>query len=262
MKNCLLLILFICCTAASDFQSEKYYVTFVKGIVTIEKTKKDIKVGDILDPNDKLLFANKNAKVSCISPTKGRFNVGPKQSSEGSSELYAILKSNLVPVTSKYSLSTRAVLFQGNDPAHYFISPETQNKILLVENKALLVKTSYKMDKSNFFFIQFTANGTTLTRKIQQTNQELFFNSNTFENAPEMVVLCYQQEFNGKGKSTIIAKFIPVLAKEEALLEQIRLIKQNSALDKKNLQSDISSHLFDNYGKIGTEEISELLLKV
>lgn len=262
MRNCILLLLFICCTAASNFQAEKYYVTFVKGSVTIEKTKKAVKVGDALGPNDKLLFANIQSKVSCISPSKGRFDVSPKESSAGSGELFAVLKSNLIPVTSKYSLSTRSVLFEGNDPTLYFNSPETQNRILLIDNKPFLIKPSYKLDKLNFFFIQYSVNGTTLTRKIQQNNQELLFSSSTFENTPEMVVLCYQQDFNGKAKSYIIAKFIPVLATEEVLLEQINLIKKNSIADKKKLQSEISSHLFDNYGKIGAEEVSGLFLKI
>lgn len=262
MKNFILLLLFVCCTAASNYQVEKYYVTFVKGNVTVEKTKKAIKVGDALSSNDKLLFANKQSKVSCISPSKGRFDISPKESSTGTSELYAVLKSNLVPVTSKYSLSTRSILFEGNDPALYFNSSETQNRILLVENKPFLVKPAYKMDNSNFFFIQYIVNGATITHKIAQTNQQLIFSSSTFENAPEMVVLCYQQDINGKPKSTIVAKFVPVLASEESLLEQIRLIKKNSVEDKKKLQSEISSHLFDNYGKIGSEEISELLRKI
>jgi hypothetical protein len=261
MRNCILLVLFICCTAASNFQAEKYYVTFVKGNVTIDKTKKVVKVGDALDSNDKLLFANKQCKVSCISPSKGRFDISPKESAAKSSELYAILKSNLVPVTSKYSLSTRSVLFEGNDPALYFNSPETQNRILLIENKPFLIKPSYKMDKLNFFFIQYTVNGKVITSKIQQADQQLFFSSNTFENSSEMVTLCYQQDFNGKAKSSIVAKFIPVLVKEEVILEQINLIKKNSIVDKKKQQSEILSHLYDNYGKIGAEEISELYLK-
>jgi len=263
MKYSILLLLLFCCTAATTLPTEKYYVTFVRGSVKIEKTKKLVKVGDVLGPDDELWFSDKFSKVSCINPTKGRFDISPIVVKTGNGELYAVLKSSLIPVASKYSLSTRSIFFEGNDPASYFNSQETQNRILIIENKPFLVNSSYKMDKSNFFFIQYVLDGVTLTHKIQQVNQQLFFSLATFENTPETVVLCYQQDNNGKPKSSILAKFHPVLASEAELSEQIQLIKNISGEVKKTkLQSEVANHLFDNYGKIGAEELSELLLKL
>jgi hypothetical protein len=263
MKYCTILLLLICCTSATTLSSEKYYVTFVKGNVTIEKTKKLVKVGDVLGPDDRLSFPDKISKVSCINPTKGRFDISPIALKNGNGELYVILKSSLIPVTSKYSLSTRSIFLEGNDPASYFNSPETQNRILIIENKPFFVNSSYKMDKYNFFFIQYVLDGVTFTHKIQQANQQLFFSLATFEKTQETVTLCYQQDYNGKPKSSILAKFYPVLASEAELSEQIQLIKKISGEGKKNkLQSEVANHLFDNYGKIGAKELSELLLKL
>ena len=44
-------------------QSEKYYVTFVKGQANIKKTNKPVKVGDILLATDGVIFKDKTGKI-------------------------------------------------------------------------------------------------------------------------------------------------------------------------------------------------------
>ena len=73
--------------------TEKYYVTFVKGSVIVSKTKLPVKIGDVLTEEDKLIFKDLSSKVSCIHPTKGRYDITPiKAKSSGDNELVAILK--------------------------------------------------------------------------------------------------------------------------------------------------------------------------
>jgi uncharacterized protein (DUF2344 family) len=261
MKYFFTIFVFIFCTSTTVLNTEKYYVTFVKGKVVFAMTKKQLKVGDVLSPDDHLVFIEKTAKVSCINPTKGRFDINPNLIKEKSSELFTILKASLVPSISTYKLSTRSIIFEGNDPYLYFASPETQNRILIVEQNPILIKSNFKMDESNFFFIQVMTEGKLKTQKIQQNGQQLIFSKANFVNnsgnVQESVSICYQTNENGKSKSSVIAEFLPVLATSEEIANQVNLIKNVSEQkDTKKLKSDIVNHLFVNYGKIGAEELS------
>ncbi|WP_316811049.1 hypothetical protein [Pedobacter heparinus] len=241
-------------------QAERYYVTFIKGTVILKKTGKPLKIGDALLSTDALVFKESSGKVSCISPGKGRFDINAaKIVGGGKSELLAVLKSNLVPSTSTYRLSTRSMMFEGNDPVTYFSSLETQDRILLIENEPFIVKPIYKLDASNFFFLQYPVNGNLTTHKIEHTDRGLLFSGKLLATPSGPVTLCYQSDTDGKAKSSALAKFYPVLANKEEITKQIELIKSAyGTTDKKKLKTEVTGHLFDNYGKIGGEELSRV----
>jgi len=263
MMNEKLLLVFIWISALV-MPPEKYYVTFVKGKVTNHKTQKVIKVGDVLSPDDKLIFSDRTAKVSFISPGKGRFDINPNATKAANgNELLAVVKSSLIPASSTYHLSTRSLIFEGYDPITYFSSGATNDRILLIRSELLPIKPSYKLDRSNFFFIQFTSQGQTITRKLDQTPKGLIFSDHLFQTASGVmagkVSLCYQTNASGMARSSVIASFIPVLADKEEINTQVRLIEDMlKSADRKKLKVELSNHIFDNYGKIGSEELSRL----
>ncbi len=258
MKHIFLLLLF-CSFTTKNSLTEKYYVTFVKGSVIVSKTKLPVKIGDVLTEEDKLIFKDLSSKVSCIHPTKGRYDITPiKAKSSGDNELVAILKSNLTHSAVNYSLSTRSIGFDGNDPLLYFKALETQGRILFIENEPFLVKATYKMDDKNFFFIQFEDNGTTVAHKIKQNNFQLFFSKENFLTSSgipvETASICYQSYVNGHSNSTVIADFKPIIATKEEISNEINLIEKIVvSKDKKKVKSEIVNHLFENYGKIDAE---------
>ena len=260
MKPIFLLLLF-CSFTTKHSLTEKYYVTFVKGSVIVSKTKLPVKIGDVLTDDDRLIFKDLSSKVSCIHPTKGRYDITPlKGKSNADNELVAMLKSSLTHSAVNYSLSTRSIGFDGNDPLVYFKAIETQGRILFIENEPFSVKTSYKMDDKNFFFIQFEDNGTTVAHKIKQNNFQLFFSKENFLTSlgipVETASIFYQSYDNGLSNSTIIADFKPVLATKEEISNEINLIEKVAASkDKKKVKSEIVNHLFDNYGKIDAERL-------
>lgn len=242
--------------------TEKYYVTFVKGEVALERTKAKVKVGDALNPEDRLLFKDKAAKVSCISPGKGRFDITSQAAKPGNKgELLAVLKSNLVPASGSYHLSTRSLFFEGYDPKTYFHSVETNNRILLVANETVPVSSAYKLDPANFFFLQYQQNGKTELKKLEHTEKGIVFPLLFPAGAetPEKVKLCYQTDASGTARSSVIAEFIPVVASKEEVQKQIQLLKEFSGgTDAKKLKKEILYHLFENYGKIGEEILSSV----
>lgn len=244
--------------------AEKYYVTFVKGKVMLEKTHKPLKVGDVLSPEDRLIFAAKTDRVAFISPGKGRFEVNLQTAKGGSKgELLAVLKASLVPSAGTYHLSTRSLLFEGYDPVSYFASAPTQDRILLISSEPLQIKPSYKLNAENFFFVQFTADDKTITRKVAQAGQAIIFSETIFVTPSGAMVdhvkLCYQTNASGVARSSVVASFTPVLAEKEEINEQVKLMTEISGMvDQKKLKSELSNHIYQNYGKIGTEELSRL----
>ena len=259
-----LLVVLFWISAAVILPAEKYYVTFVKGNVLVEKTRKPLKVGDALNPEDKLIFSDKSARVSFISPGKGRFDINPQAVKSGSKgELLAIVKSALIPASSTYHLSTRSLIFDGYDPRTYFTSSATHGRILLIKSEPLPINPSYKLDAVNFFFIQFTAEGKTITRKVDQNEKGIIFSDKLFLNpsgtVAEKVSLCYQTNISGTARSSVVAAFTPVLAAKEEIIGQIELMREMLGItDKKKLKTELSNHIFDNYGKAGEEVLNSM----
>lgn len=260
MKNCITLALILFVNIAFA-QSEKYYVTFVKGQTTLKKTNKPLKVGDVLLSTDALVFKDQNAKVSCISPGKGRFDItAQKTKASPTGELLAVLKNNLVPATNTYHLSSRSLVFEGYDPKTYFQSTETNDRILLFANEPFPIVPSYKTDDANFFFIQYLNKGKIITKKIDQTENGLLFNANLFmEGNPEKVMLCYQTLVAGKAKSSSITEFIPITVNKSDLLNEIQVIKTSLGNNKKLVKEAVTAHIFDNYGKLSSDQIDKLV---
>lgn len=263
MKNILLLIPFF--VLVSFVQEEKYYITFIKGTVLVERTGKQVKISETLLTSDKLIFKDNNAKLACISPGKGRFEISPVKSNNNSrGELIAVLKNILLPISNTYHLSTRSLIFNGYDPETYFNCEETQNRILLLTDQPLALKSSYNPDPNNFFFVQYDNDGKTITRKIAQSEKGLLFSNSLFIESsdisiPKKVLICYQAKDASGSHSSVLAEIIPVLATVSEIRQQISLIKKYSpSSNSKKLNEEILSHLYDNYGKIGSEEIAIL----
>ena len=261
MKKLTLILLFSISTAFA--QTEKYYVTFISNDVILQRTGKALKLGDAMLPSDKLIFKNKGAKISCISPGKGRFDLNGEQVRPGAGgELLAVLKGNLVPSEKTMHLSTRSLPGSGYNPETYFVAPETSDRILLIENEVLPISTSYKRDPQNFFFIQYNDNSKIVTRKIAQNDTGLIFDSSLFTGAatPQKVKICYQSNKSGSARSSQIAEFTPVLLSKETLSQQVKILEAYSGIkDKKLLIAEILTHLAANYGKIGADEIPAFL---
>lgn len=154
-------------------------------------------------------------------------------------------------------------MFEGNDPATYFSSLETQDRVLLIGNEPFIIKPTYKLDEANFFFLQYPVAGKLTTHKIEHTDQGLLFSEKLFLTGPEPVTLCYQSNAGGKTISVALAKFYPVLAGKEEIMKQVELIKSvYGTADKKKLKTEITAHLFKNYGKIGAEELNRIFWHV
>ena len=259
-----LIVIFLWSAIIWFVPADKYYITFVRGNVIHDKTKATLKVGDVVKPSDKLIFPNKTAKISCISPEKGFFVISGQTLTAGSKgELIALLLTSLVTVAGNYAVKPTSTMLNGCDPSTYFTSAETEGRILLIQNEPIAMKQAYKLDEKNFFFVQYNSKGRIVIQKISQDERGLIFSDKIFITASgtiaEKVNLYYQSNVNGSSRSTQIASFTPVFASKSEIQEQINLISKhldNSATKK--LKSVITQHLYMNYGKIGDDELTKL----
>ncbi len=270
MKTIVLLFFFI-----YGYQADVYYVTFVKGDVKLESSGNSIKTGDKIKGTDKLIFKAPNSKVSCISPSKGRFDISPaatKANAKG--EWLAIISSKMIPSSSHQRLSTRSLSGEaGYDPVSYFTS-QNDIPIVLLNGMALPVSNSYKLDNGNFFFVQYEFHGKNLVRKIPYQNQSLIFSTELFtdnEGKPlsadllKKVLLCYQSVENSTPRSKALVTFTPLLLDKDELVKEIgtlytylRPFKKDNI---KEIHSEILAHLTVNYGKVNADEMEKQFLE-
>jgi hypothetical protein len=258
----------------SGFQSDVYYITFVKGQVQLESSNKTVKVGDKITVNDKLIFKDQNSKVSCISPSRGRFDITPGTSNQKvKGEWLALIKSNLIPSSSQQRLSSRSLgSDSGYDPLIYFAN-QNDKPIVLLNGIPLPIASSYKMDAQNFFFVQYEFQGKNIVRKVANQNHSLVFNSELFtdnESRPvnlellKRVNLCYQSMENSVPHSKVLVTFSPVLVDKNELGKELDVLYSSLKALKKNnvteIKNEILAHLADNYGVVNADEMEKQFL--
>ncbi|SDL74948.1 hypothetical protein SAMN05421813_10221 [Daejeonella rubra] len=255
-------------------QTDVYYVTFVKGIVQLESTKKIIKPGDKITAKDKLIFKDQASKVSCISPSKGRFEIRPDtEAATKKGEWLAVIGEKLIPSSTYQRLSTRSLdVDNGYDPINYF-GNKLEKPIVILSGIPLPVKMSYKIDAFNFFFLQYDHEGKTIVRKVGSIGQSLLFIPELFTDSDgnmltqeslKKVFLCYQSNINSIARSKSLVEFRPLLVDRDQLASEISFmynylkpLKNNSL---KDIHEEIFAHLIENYGKIDANLIEKEFL--
>lgn len=251
---------------------EIYYVTFVKGNVRIAATNKNVALGDKLADADKLIFPDKNARVTCISPTRGRFDLLPDKSSQtNQKEWIAEIKNILVQSSTDRQLSTRDLPDEIAEPDVLFKSGVPGNTVLLIENHPFQITKKYPSDKNNFLFLKYVVDGFTILRKLPVNGRSWYFDSSLFTNNQAelispgqagVVSLCYQQMKNGDPVSRVIIKMSPVMIARQEVDNQLVLLRQNLSmmgLEIDQVNNEIYNHFCTNYGYLHPSVFKQLI---
>jgi len=257
MKHFLVIVFLLTC---QSIMAETYYVTFVKGAAKVAGAAKNIVVGDKLNDRDQLVFIDKAAKISCISPVKGRFDItADKSKQNGKKEWVAVLTDLLVPSYSGKQLSTRAI-GEETGAEVLFKSSHPENKLLLIDDQWIDISTVTPLDKSNFFFLQYDVDGKTMVKKIPSKehaialSRSLLVGANGTVLAPDQVTnvaLCSQHLQNGKPVSKVVSKFSPVFLSQAEFAGEVALLKTHLAnlfQNNEKLNNEIYNHFYGNYG--------------
>ncbi len=250
--------LLLICFPLLVFSGEVYYVTFVKGDVILKSTGKKLVTGMQVTESDQLVFSDRNAKISCISPARGRFEVTPHNaSSKKQNEWVSLVKEAIIPASPAVKLSTRSLFAEQFDPEKIF----PRGRVLLLENEPVAIDGKYPLAGSSFFFVQYVSEGQTIVKKVPAMGQAIHFNTALFtDNAghppatplPE-VSLCFQENIDGVKRSRIITKFIPVIGNKQVLKEQYALMQLHLKAAKrteKEILEEALAHFNENYGYI------------
>ncbi len=244
---------------SSMFAEEKYYVTFVKGSVISERTKKPVKVGDALNPSDGLVFGSKDAKLSCISPGKGRFDIElGKAKPLKKGEWLAVLSTTLVASSKNYKLSTRGNPQEGYEPKAYFHTTQNPKRILLIDGEPIPVNAKYALDKDQSFTISFKKNEKIVRRKVESRENTILFTRKLLKgyNGRGSMMLHYSD--NQEAEATDIAVFEPVLVQKEDLQAEINVLKAHFTGGKDEFLTEVANHIYIHYGKIEADELKRI----
>jgi hypothetical protein len=239
-----------------------YYVTFVRGNVKVASTGKALKISDKINENDKLVFADKDSKISCISPTKGRFDITPHEENYSKQrEWVTILKNALVPSSPKRQFSTRGDSLKTNDPKKPFPNNLPDEKVLIPENEWININPAFDLSGNNsYVYLQYSVNGAEVTRVLPSKGQAIQFDKSLFVNrkneavSPEKigkVNMVYRDTSDATAKIKTITRFRPILISVEDFQKQVAVLKMNLEAMKKKpeaINSEIYEHFNTNYG--------------
>ncbi len=267
MRSILVIVFVI---AAQFANAETYYVTFVKGTVKLSTQAKNLAVGDKFTEKDQLIFIDKAAKISCISPGKGRFDITADKSSQNAKkEWVAIIKDALMPSFAAKQLSTRAFGDDQTDIEKSLKGSHPNNRILLIENEWISLGSKYHLTEGGFFFIQYDVDGKTTVKKLPSSESAIAFNHSLFVNAkgetiaPEnitSVALCMQELKNGSKSSRIVLKFAPSMLSLDDFKSQATVLKNNlQGLKPAQVETELYNHFFSNYGYMDVATFRRLI---
>ena len=187
-----------------------------------------------------------------------------------SGELLTVLKSSLLPSVHRHYLATRSMSLPAKDPKIYFNQDNADLKYLLINDRPFNIINSYKMDSDNFFFLQYTLNKKTISKKIPVSDHALVINTRLITDENDVVVenidqindfvIAYQYvDKSGKANSRLIAKFKPVFVNKDRLTQEISLLRKNLIVylkgDKNKLSQDIYDYVNSNYGFIPEDDL-------
>lgn len=186
MKKTLIITLFIGVCHLGLIAQDSYNVINTKGKVS--KNGKTIRRGQKLKSSDKIKFATSQAMLLVSSQKFGRMVLSANPRKKNISETSYILK-NLI---SKGRASARGneILFNKVMIWSYF--GKDKHLILGGEERIKVHKTSFPMNKQNFFFINYNFKG-------EEVNKKLRFDKDQFIINKERLFRINKQKISGEG---------------------------------------------------------------
>jgi hypothetical protein len=261
-----LLALFGAFTAQAQ---DKYYVTYVKGTVLLEKTKTAIKVGDALSIKDKVVLKDQKAVVSLVNPKKGRFTMAADQvKANAQGEFLAILESIISPLGGAKRLSTRSGYIINQLDFEVFF----REKLLFIDQAKLPVtSTSFPTNDKSFFFLRYDYNEEVINKKLTANGDGLIISPayatiDGREVATEEIKNTRLYYFSD-GQAQLITPVNFLMVSSDSLKPEISVIvnalrSEDPTTGNEKLVDEIFDHLSTYYAKPFLEDVEMLLSKV
>lgn len=171
----LLFLLLLSMSKATPVAPQNYYVTFIKGNVTIAPDHKQLAVGQVLHTTDCLEFSGSGDKVALINPAAGRFVVHDKKhigSESGMPRILVVISENLEPVIYSKILAARNVLNNVEELRSFFKNMASENKdtaahLLIADSlRFSLSEQGFTNRERKIFFVRYQYHGESINKKL------------------------------------------------------------------------------------------------
>jgi len=232
--------------------SQNYKVIKVDGNILYKKNDNPLKKGSSFSEGEEFLFKTSNSRAAVIRPGKGRFILKPDNSN------LAYAKANLAPAMSNMS-SRAGALVNKVDLENYF-----KGKYVIIDKVKLKIsKTEFPMDDKHFFYISYKYKGENVPKKLSYVNDTLIIDRQELltvdgkaipnPNITDMKIVYRDATANS---NTTISSFNPVFPDVEMLKEEVQMILDSFADEKKSQKiNEVTSYINDFYGKPDKENL-------
>jgi hypothetical protein len=218
--------------------SDQYKVIKVDGKIIFQKTKTDMKQGDVFMPGTALDFTTPQSRAAVISNLKGRFVLSAADQGE----------TNILPAANNVS-SRAGALINLVDLQNHF-----SGKYLVIgEMRLQLGKEAFPMDDANFFYLTYMHNDENIRKKLANTDDYLILNKEEIfkidgkpiEVTEKEMTLFYRQGTESKK----IGVFTPVFPDPAGLKGEVEVILSEYAdKDAATQIKEITAYLNEFYG--------------
>lgn len=229
--------------------AEKYKVIKVDGRIIIQKTKEDMKKGDVFLAGMALSFETPQSRAAVISALQGRFVLSASEKGQ----------TKILPAANNIS-SRAGALINMIDLQNHF-----SGKYLVIgEMKLELGKEAFPMDDENFFYLTYYHNEEQIRKKLSSDGEFLLLNKDEIfmidgEAIPveeKEMVLYYRSE----GQSKKVSTFTPLFPDPADLKAEVEIILEEYAdkTDKIKVK-EVTAYLNEFYGHPEKDNLAEWL---
>lgn len=224
--------------ATKMLAADQYKVIKVDGKIVFQKTKSDMKQGDVFLPGTLLDFMTPQARAAVISSLKGRFVLSAAEQGQ----------TNILPAANNVS-SRAGALINLVDLQNHF-----SGKYLVIgEMKLQLGKEAFPMDDQNFFYLTYMHNDEQIRKKLSSDGEFLILDkSEIFKVDGEPIAVTEKEMtifYRQGNESKKIGVFTPVFPDLSDLKGELEIIiEEFEDKDASTQVKEITAYLNEFYG--------------
>lgn len=225
--------------AGKMLAADKYKVIKVDGKIILEKTKEDLKKGDVFLAGMALNFKTPQSRAAVISSLKGRFILSASEKGQA----------KILPAAN--NLSSRAgALINMIDLQNHF----SGRYLVIGEMKLAIGKEAFPLDNEHFFYLSFDHQGETIRKKLNAEDNHLVLNKEDIFKVDGESITYSEKEmilyYRSEGESRKINNFTPVFPSLVDLKDEVRIIlDEYSDKDNEKKIKEVTSYLNEFYGR-------------
>lgn len=229
--------------------TDQYKVIKVDGKIVVQKTKEDMKKGDIFISGMALSFETPQSRAAIISNLKGRFVLSPSEKGQ----------TKILPAANNIS-SRAGALINMIDLQNHFAG----KYLVIGEMKLELGTEAFPMNDDSFFYLTYDYGDEQIRKKLSSDGQYLILNKEEIFKIDGNPIPIEEKEmtlyYRADGKSTKVNTFTPVFPDQADLKAEIEIIlSEFDDKDNKAKITEVTAYLNEFYGHPQKENLGKWL---